>query len=61
MSSSVVIVISPVPYWQQPAATWEYYDVPEEFPNDPLKSWMRWVNYPWAYGTPMVPTNLPPE
>lgn len=59
--ASNVVVISPVRAYVTPMANWEYYDIPSEFPNDPLKTLLRWVNYPWAYGTQMVPTQLPPD
>ena len=60
MSSPAVIVLSPVRVGQGPYPNWQYYDVPEEFPNDPLKYMLRWANYPWAYGTPYYGTYNPP-
>jgi hypothetical protein len=39
------IVLSP----QAPASAGTFYDIASEFPRDPLKTLMLWINYPWMF------------
>jgi hypothetical protein len=50
LSSSPIVVISPVVVGQPPAPSWEYSDIPGEFIQAPaLAELLRFITYPWAY------------
>jgi len=47
-----IIVLSPIRSFT-PIVPWSYYNIAGEFPNDPIKTWMLWLNYPWMFAPPL--------
>jgi hypothetical protein len=68
MASQPIVILSPVRVNQTPGEgagsiaipNWEYYDVTKERSAGPLRDYLRWVLYPWAYGAPAYGTQFPP-
>jgi hypothetical protein len=39
------IILSP----NAPAGSGSFYDISSEYPNDPLLTLFKWINYPWFF------------
>lgn len=51
------IVLSP----NAPASAGVFYDISQEYPNQPLLNLFKWINYPWFFSGGVNRIQLPSD